>query len=202
VSLRDAATRAFAAIGAAGLWGLFAAGRWTIRVRVAGERPRGPAIYCYWHGDAFVGFMYLFGLPPPMIAMAHPSLAARPYHTLGRWLGWQVIVGSAGHGGRAAADALIAALRAGGSTFVCPDGPAGPARTLKRGVLHIARAAGVPIVPVRFTCSAAVRLPRWDGWRMPLPGSTVAVELLPAISVGDDVEACVRALTAALNGAE
>jgi lysophospholipid acyltransferase (LPLAT)-like uncharacterized protein len=70
---------------------------------------------------------------------------------------------------------------------------------LKRGVLHIAAASGAPIVPLRFRYSRAVRLPRWDRWALPLPGSTIEIDVAPPVRVrSDDLEASGRALERAL----
>ena len=55
------------------------------------------------------------------------------------------------------------------SLAVTPDGPFGPRRVGKPGALFIARAAGLPIVPVAPGARPAVRLRRWDRHILPLP---------------------------------
>ena len=37
--------------------------------------------------------------------------------------------------------------------MVTPDGPKGPAQVAKMGVIQLARASGLPIVPLAFGCS-------------------------------------------------
>ena len=48
---------------------------------------------------------------------------------------------------------LIRAGEEGGDLCVTPDGPKGPAQVAKPGVVHLAKATGLPIVPVTFGCS-------------------------------------------------
>jgi lysophospholipid acyltransferase (LPLAT)-like uncharacterized protein len=157
-------------------------------------------ILCYWHGHAMSGLLWLKRRGRPVATLCHPAWHLVPYFDAGLRLKWPVVIGSSGHGGRAAADALVRELRAGSDTFVCPDGPAGPPRQLKRGVIHMARAADVPVVPVRFRYSAALRLPRWDGWRVPLPGSRIEVRCGAPIRVGQDDAAAARSIAEALGG--
>lgn len=66
-------------------------------------------------------------------------------------------------------------LSEGWSTIISPDGPSGPARTLKKGVLHIALESQVPIVPVQLRAERALRLPSWDRKPIPLPLSRISV---------------------------
>ena len=66
---------------------------------------------------------------------------------------------------------------------MAPDGPAGPARVLKKGVLHVSAQAGVPIVPVRIRCSRSVTLRSWDRKIIPLPFATISVHFSAPIRV-------------------
>jgi hypothetical protein len=87
----------------------------------------------------------------------------------------KLVLGSSGHGGRAALAALVPEVRAGLPTFLNPDGPRGPARRVKDGVLELSERTGAPVVPLRIACSRALRLPTWDRKLLPLPGSRVTV---------------------------
>ena len=56
------------------------------------------------------------------------------------------------------------------------DGPLGPNRAVKRGVIQLASDAGLVFVPLGLTCSRArVSSRRWDRMEIPLPFSRVAV---------------------------
>lgn len=65
---------------------------------------------------------------------------------------------------------LIEELKSGDSAAIMVDGPAGPAKVVKKGVVMIAKHAGVPIVPVYWYSPMInlVSLPSWDKLRMPL----------------------------------
>jgi lysophospholipid acyltransferase (LPLAT)-like uncharacterized protein len=58
--------------------------------------------------------------------------------------------GSSTRGGSAALRAMIRAAREGKNIVFTPDGPKGPARVVKDGVIYAAQATGLPIVPVAF----------------------------------------------------
>ena len=107
---------------------------------------------------------------------------------------------------RAAARSLSLAMSrlaaAGYSLAVTPDGPFGPARVAKPGALFIARAAGLPILPLAPGARPAMRIRRrWDRHIVPLPFGRVWVLAGDPIAV--DVRAPIRradieALTAEL----
>ena len=66
------------------------------------------------------------------------------------WYGVESARGSATRGGTAALRELIRVSREGKNIAFTPDGPKGPARILKDGVVGAARATGLPIVPIAF----------------------------------------------------
>jgi lysophospholipid acyltransferase (LPLAT)-like uncharacterized protein len=159
-------------------------------------------VLCYWHRDALLGFVYVLGLPTTFAALCHPHWRLKPWEVLARWHRWRLVAASSGNDGQRGARAVAEALCQGCSTFVCPDGPAGPPGTLRRGALHMAAQGGVPVVPLRFRCALAVALPGWDRMRLPLPGATVTVLVGAPIPVADaDLDAAAQALGEALGEA-
>ncbi|MGZ4808768.1 MAG: lysophospholipid acyltransferase family protein [Thermoanaerobaculia bacterium] len=58
--------------------------------------------------------------------------------------------GSRTRGGSAALRELIRESRQGTNIVFTPDGPKGPARIAKEGVVWAARATGLPIIPIAF----------------------------------------------------
>jgi len=152
-----------------------------------------PYLYCFWHeglGSYFTTFLWR---ERPHAWMAHPLWYMWPIHILNRWMGLhRMVLGSAGNEGRAAADELILRLREGYSTMINPDGPAGPPHVLKKGVLHISKASGVPIVPVRFLTPHPLVLPMtWDRKRFPLPFTKLIIEFgEPRVVTDGNFEEC------------
>src|ERR1041385_6021733 len=67
--------------------------------------------------------------------------------------GFHSVRGSTTRGGTAALRRLIAVGRSGGDIAVTPDGPKGPRQIAQPGVVHLAKATGLPIVPLTFACS-------------------------------------------------
>ncbi|HWO11948.1 MAG TPA: DUF374 domain-containing protein, partial [Polyangiaceae bacterium] len=171
------------------------------RIEYAGGRrlASGQAyIFAIWHSVSWPYFV----LPRlrRQVALAHPHWFMKPVHLMLEWLGVaRLILGSTGNGGRQAANVLVAHLRAGASTCMAPDGPAGPARVLKKGVLHVSAQTGVPIVPVRIRCSRSVTLRSWDRKIIPLPFGTIRVHFAAPIRVDPaDLAAAQAALEAEL----
>ncbi len=175
------------------LFAYYAVQRATIRLRVAGGDSLAETanyIFCHWHGctplslQSNVLSLASFLGQRPHVWMQHPSWYMKPIHVLLGLIGVKrIVLGSTGHGGREAADELVDYLRAGYSTVLLPDGPSGPARVLRKGILHIALASGVPIVPLSVTASRCVRTRSWDRKQHPVPFSTLRVQVGRPISV-------------------
>ncbi len=90
-------------------------------------------------------------------------------------IGYRLVRGSSSRG---AVGALLAAARelAGGAIVaLTPDGPRGPRRDLKPGVLAAAQRAGVPVIPVFAEVDRAWRLDSWDRFCVPKPFAKVRV---------------------------
>jgi lysophospholipid acyltransferase (LPLAT)-like uncharacterized protein len=67
--------------------------------------------------------------------------------------GHEAVRGSSTRGGAGALRALIKLGRSGRDVVVTPDGPKGPRHVAKLGVVQLAKATGLPIVPLAFACS-------------------------------------------------
>jgi lysophospholipid acyltransferase (LPLAT)-like uncharacterized protein len=157
------------------LWGLL---KLTVRVEHVGraEDEAGAAITCAWHAFLLPYFVACLPYPRPYVWMNHPAWYMKPIHLFLRWMGVrELVLGSSGHGGRAALAALIPKVAAGAPTFLNPDGPHGPARQVRDGVLELALGAGRPVVALRFELSRGLRLPTWDRKWVPLPFSRMRV---------------------------
>jgi hypothetical protein len=81
--------------------------------------------------------------------------------------------GSSSRGGSAALLGLVRQHGDGTTVAVLVDGPRGPARVAKTGIVSLARLADVPIQPVAFSARPAVRLGSWDRSLFPLPFARV-----------------------------
>ncbi len=81
--------------------------------------------------------------------------------------------GSSSRGGSAAMRALLRDLAEGKTVAVLVDGPRGPARVAKTGIIALARIAERSIQPVAFSARPALRLSSWDRSLIPLPFARV-----------------------------
>ncbi|MGQ0695212.1 MAG: lysophospholipid acyltransferase family protein [Nitrospiraceae bacterium] len=85
--------------------------------------------------------------------------------------GHEAVRGSSTRGGSGALRALIKLGRSGQDLVVTPDGPKGPRQVAKRGVVQLAKATGLPIVPLAFACSkknsSRAGIVSWSHIRLP-----------------------------------
>lgn len=85
--------------------------------------------------------------------------------------GHDAVRGSSTRGGAGALRALIKLGRSGKDVVVTPDGPKGPRHVAKLGVIQLAKATGLPIVPLGFGCSKKKLFSSWDRFMVPYPFS-------------------------------
>jgi lysophospholipid acyltransferase (LPLAT)-like uncharacterized protein len=193
------------------LFAYYAVQRITLTIEFVGTDNLAPDrnyIFCHWHGVVPLALQCSVPhLPSPLIGrahvwMQHPLWYMKPIHVLLGLIGVRrIVLGSTGHHGRRAADELAGLLRAGYSTVVLPDGPAGPRQTLKRGVLHLASESGVPIVPLQLGASCSITVPTWDRKELPTPFSTIRLRIGQPIAVaGDEFDHAAQLLVLALGG--
>jgi Uncharacterized protein conserved in bacteria len=134
------------------------------------------AIFCMWHEAWWSYFPVFFRYPSALAVISHPAAYMKPMHNLFHLLGLRrLLLGSSGEEGRRAANEIARLVQNGFSTTISPDGPTGPPRNFKKGVLHIALQSGVPIVPLTISASRSVTLPSWDSKRLPLPFGHIKV---------------------------
>jgi lysophospholipid acyltransferase (LPLAT)-like uncharacterized protein len=87
------------------------------------------------------------------------------------WYGATSARGSSTRGGSAALRQVIRDARAGNNIAVTPDGPKGPPRVLKDGVVYTAQMTGLPIVLSAFAAKKKWLLRSWDRMVVPRPFS-------------------------------
>lgn len=86
-----------------------------------------------------------------------------------KW-GFKVVHGSKGKKGSTEATLqMITELKNGNCGAIMVDGPSGPAKVCKDGVVKIAKLSGAPIVPVYWysTNPTFLKFPTWDEFRIP-----------------------------------
>jgi lysophospholipid acyltransferase (LPLAT)-like uncharacterized protein len=140
-----------------------------VRPRSQGLRQR--YIYATWHEHLLLPLHFCAGAKVYMLASQHPD--GRIFSEVCRYLRISRVHGSATRGG---VQAMKRLLRAAASAHLAltPDGPRGPRRQLKPGIVFLAARAALPIVPTGFGFQRAWRLGSWDRLAVPYPFSRVA----------------------------
>jgi len=143
--------------------------RWNIRYEFRKDRGK---IYALWHGDALG--LALYALDRDIVVLVSRfrdgELATRILHGLG----FQTVRGSseegkAHKGGRTATKRLMELLKEGKNVAITVDGPKGPPRKVKKGVIFLAQKTGSAVIPVSVRFEKCVRLNTWDSLVIPFP---------------------------------
>ena len=137
-------------------------------------------LYCLWH-DAIVGV--LFSRPHTQMAGLVSLHADGSYVAdLMDVFGIRPIRGSSGKRGAGAMREMLAAA-ADWHIAITSDGPRGPRREAKDGIVYLATHSGRSIIPTAFVAKSAWRpRGRWTDMLIPLPGtSTMLVGVEPIV---------------------
>lgn len=159
-------------------------------------------IYCFWH-QRQVFFTWTHRSVGAAVLVSRSKDGDLIAETM-RLSDIGAVRGSSSRGGAAAAKELVETLRAGLDIGITPDGPKGPARQVKDGVLRVAQLSGAPIVPIANALSRKVEIKKaWDRFQVPLPFGRAAVVYGEPIFVRpeDDLAAKAVEVKAALDAA-
>jgi hypothetical protein len=126
-----------------------------------------PFVYTLWHGRMVL--CILAHLHEGIITMASRS---KDGEVIAQWLernGYVAARGSTRKGGRAGLEDMIAGVRSGRRAALTVDGPQGPPRVARAGVLHLARETGAWIMPFTSSSARPWFLRSWDRYLVPKP---------------------------------
>lgn len=166
------------------------------RVHASGRR----FIYAFWHQrQVFFTWSHRDARAAVLVSKSKDGELIAETMRLSR-IG--AVRGSSSRGGVAAAREMIEAMRSGLDIGITPDGPKGPAREVKDGVIFLARQLQAPILPITNALSNKLELAKaWDRFQVPLPFGRAVVAYGAPIEVreGDDPKAKAAELKAALD---
>jgi lysophospholipid acyltransferase (LPLAT)-like uncharacterized protein len=150
----------------------------------------GRYIYAMWHETMLVP-LYTYARPDIHVLVS-PHADGQLLAEGCRHLRIPLVRGSATSGGVEAVRRLLRLLP---STHLAltPDGPRGPRRQVKPGLVYLAARTGLPIVPVGFGLQGPWRLGSWDRFAIPRPWSratcvTAAPTHVPPEADADQME--------------
>lgn len=122
-------------------------------------------ILSFWHGHLLMMLHCRFRHPIAVMTSRSKDgeIMARAFDYFG------VITsrGSSSRGAQSALRGLIRFAREGKNIVFTPDGPVGPPRIAKDGVIYAAQATGLPILPVAFAAKKKSICDRGIGWSCP-----------------------------------
>jgi lysophospholipid acyltransferase (LPLAT)-like uncharacterized protein len=76
---------------------------------------------------------------------------------------------------------LVQSLPEQGLSYICPDGPDGPARVPKPGIAFVAEKTQASVLPIGTESWPCLRQRRWDRYILPMPFARVAIAFRPPI---------------------
>jgi lysophospholipid acyltransferase (LPLAT)-like uncharacterized protein len=108
-------------------------------------------ILAFWHAQQLMVPIGYRGAEANVLISQHQDgeIIARIISRFGH----RAVRGSSTRGGALALREMIRLGRSGADLVVTPDGPKGPRQIAKLGVVQLAKATGLPIVPLAFGCS-------------------------------------------------
>ena len=167
----------------------------TLRVEIRGltniskgfsDDLNGPLL-AFYHGRQF----YMFSLKSPrkLVTLTSLSRDGQLQTYILRWFGIKSVRGSSSREGARGLLALLRMLKKGYATVVAVDGPRGPARRVRGGIIQLARHTGAPILPMS---AAGVKVKifhkAWDKYQLPKPFSQIVVVVDEPIFIGPKKE--------------
>ena len=127
----------------------------------------GGVILSFWHEQLFLMILGYHG-PGGRVLIS----GSRDGELIARTMdcfGMGSVRGSSRRGGRAAFRELVQLGKEPLDLIITPDGPKGPRRELKDGIVELARITGRPVVPMCFVSSRGHRFASWDRFFFPYP---------------------------------
>jgi len=119
-------------------------------------------ILAFWHAHLLL--MLHSKYKKPISVMISRSKDGEYIARVFDWYGVDSARGSSTRGGGAALRELVREARAGKNIVFTPDGPKGPAREVKDGVIVAAQLSGLPIVPIAFAAKKKSCCARGTAW--------------------------------------
>jgi lysophospholipid acyltransferase (LPLAT)-like uncharacterized protein len=137
------------------------------------RRGGAPALGVFWHAQ-FIPFLHFYR-HRGVVTMVSRSRDGELVTAVLRRIGLGVVRGSSSRGGGPALLGIIDAVRRGRCAATPVDGPRGPARIAKPGLVLASRATGAPLIPLAWAADRWIAFRSWDRTRLPLPGARIVI---------------------------
>jgi len=156
----------------------------TIRLKVINEEALknhlengGKAIAAFWHQRIFgvIGYAKRFKIYSPSAIISKSSDGELIAQVVIR-LGIRPIRGSSSRGGREALASVVEDLLINNFVVHAVDGPRGPKRVVKAGLIRMAQLSHAAIFPVYISADRAWIIKSWDRFIIPKPFSRISIQ--------------------------
>jgi lysophospholipid acyltransferase (LPLAT)-like uncharacterized protein len=143
-------------------------------------------LYCVWHDDIL---MTVFcGQPKKMAGLVSPHQDGSYLAEAMQRVGITSVRGSSKRGASRALRELLDRVRD-LHVAITPDGPRGPRRQMKTGIIYLASRSGRVIIPTAYACRHPWRIRgNWTDMQLPRPFTRVHARGGPAFAVPPDLE--------------
>ncbi len=130
-----------------------------------------PFIYLLWH-EALLPLLWQHRRQQVTIVVSE-AREGQYLSDYAQRIGYKLLPGSSTRGGARALLGAIRALDDGSTIAITPDGPRGPRREIKPGVVRAAQRAGAMILPIHAVVPSAWCIRSWDRMIVPKPFAEV-----------------------------
>ena len=149
----------------------------------------GRVILASWHQRFFGGFYLPRMFDRPISIMISQSRDGDFVADVMMRIGWRPVRGSSSRGGRKALKMLIEEIKNNQLGGHIVDGPTGPPRVIKPGLISLAQHADAAICPTFVHYERAWTFNSWDRFMVPKPFSTAVIRFGQLIFLPSDLEA-------------
>ena len=144
-----------------------------------------------WHRHAIFLFYFFRNLGDRLIMISR-SLDGEMTANIARRFRYTVVRGSSSRGGSQALEEMIDVMNVGGKKYLCGtavDGPRGPARLMKKGMVAVARQTGALFIPMACSGNRLITFPKaWDKTILPKPFSRITIIFGEPVPIPADLD--------------
>ena len=156
-----------------------------------------------WHGQLLTPFMHL--AKKKHYGLAGLNRDGELISKVGTQLGWKILRGSSSKGGSRIFIEIVKILRQPSTLIgITPDGPRGPERIPKAGVIKAAQKTGAIIIPVSSISTRNWKFINWHTFFLEKPFGKIYLKYGKPITfkIEDDFELCKNSLIKAMENVE
>ena len=159
-------------------------------------------IFSVWHSHLLSIVHDLRNMEINALAGTH-SDADLISHIAIKW-GWKMVRGSSKEKGSEAYKSMLRLIKNSNRSllFITPDGPSGPPKVPKKGIIRLAQNTNAGIIPIRVNYTRSWGFKNWDTFYLAKPFGTISIEYGQAIYLkkSQSYETCSQILIDSMKG--